>query len=235
MDRSVAIIQSNYIPWKGYFDIINRVDEFILFDEAQYTVRDWRNRNQIKAANGPQWLSIPVNVKGKRYQKISETTVSKPDWAAEHWKTIQHSYARAPYFKEYRSFFEDLYTRALAETYLSKINYLFMKSINDLLGITTPLTWSSDYQLVDGKNDRLIGLCQQVKANVYLSGPSARNYLDEKLFADVNMRVEWMDYSGYSEYHQLYPPFTHAVSIVDLIFNEGPNTQKFMKTFTQPG
>jgi hypothetical protein len=231
MDRSVAIIQSNYIPWKGYFDIINRVDAFILFDEAQYTVRDWRNRNQIKTPNGPQWLSIPVNVKGKRYQKISETTVSKPDWAADHWKTIQHSYARAPYFKEYRPFFEELYTKALSETYLSQINYLFLKGICDLLGIRTPLTWSSDYQLVDGKNDRLIGLCQQVDATVYLSGPSARSYLDEKLFADVNMRVEWMEYGGYPEYHQLHPPFTHAVSIIDLIFNEGPNAQKFMKTF----
>lgn len=229
MDRSVAIIQSNYIPWKGYFDIIKRVDEFILFDEAQYTVRDWRNRNQIKTANGPQWLSIPVNVKGKRYQKISETTISKPDWAIEHWKTIQHNYARAPYFKEYRPFFEELYNRALSETHLSKVNFLFLKAICDLLDITTPLTWSSDYELVDGKNDRLIGLCQQVNANVYLSGPSARNYLDEKLFSAANMRVEWMDYAGYPEYHQLYPPFTHAVSIIDLIFNEGPNVPHCMK------
>ncbi len=235
MDRSVAIIQSNYIPWKGYFDIINRVDEFILFDEAQYTVRDWRNRNQIKTANGPQWLSIPVNVKGKRYQKISETTISKPDWATEHWKTIQHNYARAPYFKEYRPFFEELYIQAFSETHLSKVNYLFLKAICDLLAIKTRLSWSSDYDLVDGKNDRLIGLCQQVKAKIYLSGPSARNYLDEKLFADANMRVEWMDYSGYPEYHQLYPPFTHAVSIIDLIFNVGPQASQFLKTFPEAG
>jgi hypothetical protein len=230
MDRSVAIIQSNYIPWKGYFDIIKRVDEFILFDEAQYTVRDWRNRNQIKTASGVQWLSIPVNVKGKRYQKISETTISRPDWAIEHWKTLQHNYARAPYFKDYRSFFEDLYKEALSETHLSKINYLFLKAICDLLDIKTSLTWSSDYQLLDGKTDRLIGLCQQVNAKVYLSGPSARNYLDEQLFFNTGMRVEWMDYSGYPVYSQQFPPFSHAVSIIDLIFNEGPNAARYMKS-----
>lgn len=231
MDKKVAIIQSNYIPWKGYFDIINGVDEFILFDEAQYTRRDWRNRNKIKTPNGAAWLTIPVNVKGKFEQHISETEIHDKSWADAHWKTLQHNYAKAPYFREYRPFFESLYALAAEETLLSEVNYLFLRNICDLLGIRTRLSWSSDYQLLDGKTDRLIGLCQQVGGLEYLSGPSARGYLDESLFHNANMRVAWMDYSGYPEYRQLYPPFDHAVSIVDLIFNEGPNTPKFMKSF----
>jgi hypothetical protein len=231
LTKKVAVIQSNYIPWKGYFDIINMVDEFILFDEAQYTRRDWRNRNKIKTPTGAAWLTIPVNVKGKFEQRISETEIHDKHWAQDHWKTLQHNYAKAPYFREYQAFFEDLYQQAAEETFLSQVNYLFLNAICDLLGIHTHLSWSSDYELVDGKTDRLIGLCQQVGGVEYLSGPSAKGYLDESLFHRVNMRAAWMDYNGYPEYHQLYPPFDHAVSILDLIFNEGPNAPKFMKSF----
>jgi hypothetical protein len=234
MGKRVAILQSNYIPWKGYFDIINRVDEFVLFDEAQYTKRDWRNRNKIKTPAGSVWLTIPVNVKGKFEQRISEAEVSNKGWADEHWKTIQHNYAKAPYFREFRPFFDELYAKAAQENHLSRVNHLFLSAICDLLGIHTRLSWSADYELPKGKNDRLIGICQQVNGAVYLSGPSARSYLDESLFHQANMQVEWMDYSGYPEYHQLYPPFDHAVSIVDLIFNEGGNAHQFMKSFSQP-
>jgi hypothetical protein len=231
MDKKVAILQSNYIPWKGYFDIINMVDEFILFDEAQYTKRDWRNRNKIKTPNGPIWLSIPVNVKGKFEQSIRETEIHDKHWTQDHWKSLQHNYAKAPYFREYSPFFEELYALAAEETLLSEVNYLFLKNICDLLSIRTRLSWSSEYNMIDGKTDRLIGLCQQVGGVEYLSGPSAKDYLDESLFHNANMRVAWMNYSGYTEYHQLYPPFDHAVSIVDLIFNEGSNAPKFMKSF----
>src|SRR5208283_1807000 len=93
--KSLAAIQSNYIPWKGYFDIINRVDEFMLYDDAQYTRRDWRNRNKIKTPRGLRWLTIPVRVKGKFHQKICETEISDPGWAAGHWQTLRQNYARA--------------------------------------------------------------------------------------------------------------------------------------------
>src|SRR5215510_8709820 len=102
MAKKVAIVQSNYIPWKGYFDLINSVDEFILFDDMQYTKRDWRNRNRIKTPDGVAWLTIPVAVKGKYHQRIADTLVSDPSWIASHWKTIRHCYARAPYFAVYR-------------------------------------------------------------------------------------------------------------------------------------
>src|SRR5262245_50258126 len=187
VEKKVAVIQSNYIPWKGYFDIVNMVDEFVLFDEAQYTKRDWRNRNKIKTANGTSWLTIPVNVKGKFEQRISETEIHNQHWVQDHWKTIQHNYAKAPYFSDYRPIFDDSYNEAAEETLLSHVNYIFLKAICDLLGIHTRLSWSSEYELVDGKTDRLIGLCQQLNATEYLSGPSAKDYLDESLFHNANM------------------------------------------------
>ena len=110
--KKVAILQSDYIPWKGYFDIINSVDEFILYDDMQYTRRDWRNRNQIKTANGMLWLTIPVDTKGKYFQKINETKVSGHRWTREHMRAIQLAYAHAPYYDRYKTFLEELYAKA---------------------------------------------------------------------------------------------------------------------------
>jgi len=113
--KKIAISQSNYIPWKGYFDLINIVDEFVIYDDAQYTKNDWRNRNKVQTQNGPTWLTIPVDTKGKLNQSISQAQVLNQLWRAKHWKTIAQSYAKSPYFTEYKDRFEKLY---LADSYL---------------------------------------------------------------------------------------------------------------------
>lgn len=107
--KKVAILQSNYIPWKGYFDMIAAVDEFILYDDMQYTRRDWRNRNQIKTPQGVHWLTVPVQVKGKYYQKIRETEIDGTNWASTHWKALEQNYRRAPHYTEIASWLEPLY------------------------------------------------------------------------------------------------------------------------------
>lgn len=230
--KKVAIVQSNYIPWKGYFDLINLVDEFILFDDMQYTRRDWRNRNIIKTPAGPKWLTIPVAVKGNFFQKISDTTVSDSRWARKHWESIVHNYSRAPYFDLYREVFEPLYV-GCEEQFLSRINYLFLKAICKILGISTTISRSEDYVASGRKTERLVSLCKQAGGAVYLSGPAARSYLDETLFAQEHIAVDYMEYSAYPEYRQLSPPFEHRVSIIDLIFNEGPEATKYMKSFSR--
>lgn len=159
--KKVAIIQSNYIPWKGYFDIIASVDEFILYDDMQYTRRDWRNRNRIMTPNGPQWLTIPVSVKGKFYQRINETKVANHDWIDDHWKAIQMNYARARFFQDYKDRIQCVYEKCREEDYLSRINYRFLKEVCDILNIKTNITWSSDYHLAEGKTERLVGLVQE--------------------------------------------------------------------------
>ena len=135
MTKKVAILQSNYIPWKGYFDIINMVDEFILFDDMQYTKRDWRNRNIIKTAAGLKWLTIPVDSKGKYTQRICDTKTSDPSWTEKHWNTLVHNYSKAAYFENYETQLKELYTRCADEPFLSKINYGFIKFICDILNI----------------------------------------------------------------------------------------------------
>lgn len=226
--KKVAIVQSNYIAWKGYFDMMRMVDEFILYDDVQYTRRDWRNRNKIKTPNGLLWLTIPVEVKGKYFQKINETLISEPKWAKDHWASITQFYSKAKYFKEYKGVFENFYQN-VQETHISLVNYELIKIINEILGTKTKLTWSSDYNLVEGQTERLLSLVQQAGGTEYISGPLAKDYLDESLFDAQGIKVTWMDYSGYPEYHQLYPPFEHGVSILDLIFNEGPDALNYMK------
>jgi hypothetical protein len=231
MSKKVAIVQSNYIPWKGYFDLINLVDEFILYDDVQYTRRDWRNRNKIKTPDGPLWLTIPVKVKGKYYQKIKETEISDPGWSGRHWQSIAYNYSRAPHFDTYKDLFEGLYL-GRNERFLSQINYRFLIATCQILGIHTKLSWSMDYHIVEeDKTQRLVDLCKQAGATEYISGPAAKAYVDEGLFKSEGIALRYMDYSGYPEYHQLFPPFEHSVSIIDLVFNEGPNAPRYMRSF----
>ena len=230
MGKKIAILQSNYIPWKGYFDLINMVDEFILYDDMQYTRRDWRNRNKIKTPQGLQWLTIPVEIKGKFFQKIKDTRITDKKWNIKHWRTISQNYSKAKYFKDYKDIFEELYL-ACDEEYLSQINYKFITTINEILEIKTKLRWSSEFELVDGQTEKLLGICKDCNADIYLSGPAAKDYFNEDLAKQENIKVEWMDYSGYKEYEQLNSPFEHGVSILDLIFNQGANAKEFMKSF----
>lgn len=205
------------------------VDEFVIFDEVQFTKNDWRNRNKLKTAQGMQWLTIPVRQESLE-QKIKDTTVSNKTWNVKHWRTISQNYSKSKYFSDYKGFFEDLYL-GCNEEYLSEINYKFIVAINDVLDIKTKIRWSSEFDLLEGQTEKLLAICKQAGATSYLSGPAARDYFNEDLAKQQNIQVEWMDYSGYPEPNQLHPPFEHGVSVLDLIFNEGPNAKKFMKSF----
>jgi hypothetical protein len=196
----------------------------------QFTRRDWRNRNKIKTSNGSMWLTIPVEVKGKYFQKINETNASSRRWAADHWKSICLNYSKSKYFKDYKNIFEPLYLNVNTNN-LSEINMMFITEICSILNISTQINKSSEYTLIQGKTERLIQLCKQTGSNIYYSGPSAKNYLDEYLLQVENIEVKYIDFSGYKQYDQLYGEFDHYVSIIDLIFNEGPQCKKFMKSF----
>ena len=227
--KRIAILQSNYIPWKGYFDLINMVDEFILFDDVQYTKNDWRNRNKIKTRSGVSWLTIPVE-KNNLTQLIKDTKVSSPIWQKKHWKTISQNYSKSKYFNDYKDLFEDLYLNT-HENYLSEINYKFIKAICNMLDIETKIRFSNEFTLEKGKTKRLLEICKQCNANTYLSGASAKSYFDLNLAAKENIKIEWMDYSYSKEYKQLFAPFEHEVSIIDLIFNMGKDAKKYMMSF----
>ena len=228
-NKRIAISQSNYIPWKGYFDYINSVDEFVLFDDMQYTRRDWRNRNRIKTPQGLKWLTVPVQVKGNYHAAIREIEVSDPQWGVSHWKSLRANYARSPHFGDFAEELEAFYLNP-PSTSLSQINRVLLELVMGWLGIPSQLSWSMDYQLVDGKSERLVEICKQAGAVTYVTGPAARDYMDEMLFQEAGITVEWMDYSGYPEYPQLNPPFEHGVTVLDLLFNMGPESRTYMKS-----
>lgn len=228
--KKVAILQSNYIPWKGYFDIIGMVDEFIFYDEMQYTKNDWRNRNKIKTDQGPKWLTIPVenNNRLTKEQKISDTLIFDKRWNKKHWETIKNVYRKASFFNLYKEVFEDLYL-GKEEDRLVDVNYKFIYAICNLLGIKTKISFDKDYGIIDGKTERLVNLVQKAGGTEYLSGPAAKDYIQDSLFKEAGIKLTWMDYSNYPEYPQLYPPFEHGVSILDLLFNCGDDAKKYMK------
>ncbi|OGL46810.1 MAG: hypothetical protein A2W05_05360 [Candidatus Schekmanbacteria bacterium RBG_16_38_10] len=224
--KRVAILQSNYIPWKGYFDIIHDVDLFIFYDDVQFTKNDWRNRNKIKGISGTQWLSIPVGTNLNRL--ICEVEIKDRFWQKNHWKTIMQFYQNAPYFSLYKDFFQHVY---LGQEWnnLSELNQFMITHIStEFLGIKAEFKDSREYRVTGERLDRLITLLQNTKADTYISGPSARNYIAENRFHEERIKLIYKDYGNYLEYPQLYPPFYHNVSIIDLLFNTGSNAPYYI-------
>ncbi|WP_425929922.1 WbqC family protein [Pseudomonas sp. NyZ201] len=223
--KSIAILQSNYIPWKGYVDMMACVDEFIYYDEVQYTKNDWRNRNKIKTPQGLHWLSIPVG--SAIHRRICDVTVSDPRWAVRHWNTLEANYRRSAFFEEITAWLKPLYMSGL--DHLSEINQSFLHGICQYLEITTQLSRSTDYVLEGTQTGKLVNLCKQAGATEYVTGAAARVYIEEELFAREGIRLTYFDYGGYPGYSQLWGDFVHEVSVLDLLFNCGPNAATYMK------
>ena len=219
--KRVAILQSNYIPWKGYFDIIHDVDLFMFYDNLQYTKNDWRNRNKIKTPQGLLWLTIPVG--SSKGRLICEIALENPRWQNKHWLTIQQNYAKTPYFAKYRSFFEEVYLGRQWDN-LSELNQFLIKTIaHDFLGLHTQFCDSREYAVEGQRLDRLIKLAHKAGATSFVSGPAARDYILEEDFMEAGIELVWKSYAGYPEAPQFCPPFEHGVSILDLLFHTGPD------------
>ena len=227
--KKIAIVQSNYIPWKGYFDLIAHVDEFILYDDVQYTKRDWRNRNRIKTPTGLQWLTVPVLTKGSFKQKINETKIDGTKWQIDHWQSLEKNYSRAPYFIEVSSWLKPLFTEN-SYIYISELNRRFLFSICSYLGIKTKISSSSDYKLFGDKTERLANLCVQSYGTEYVSGPAAKSYIDESVFSKMSLNFTWFNYGTYKEYPQQWSGFDHKLSILDLLFNCGEKSTIIYKS-----
>jgi hypothetical protein len=221
-----AVIQSSYIPWKGYFDLIGSVDTFVFYDDVQFTSRDWRTRNRIKTHHGVQWLSIPAGPSINRL--ICEVSLESSVWQRKHWASISQAYAKAPYFKTYAPLIRDIYL-SRSWSSLSEFNQYFTRLIaTDILKLKTVFLDSRSFQLQGKRQERLIDLLQQIGATHYLSGPSAKSYIDPALFQEAGIKVTFHDYSHYPEYPQLHRSFEHGVSVLDLIFNVGADANRYI-------
>lgn len=231
MPKRVAILQSAYIPWKGYFDIIHDVDEFIFLDDVQYTRQDWRNRNRIKTADGPAWLTIPVGTNLKR--RICDVELPSTSWPRQHWSRIEASYRTAPFFETYRPLFERIYLDEKWMT-LSEWNQHLIRTIAAVLGITARFRDSREFQSRSRRLDRVLDILRDADADVYVSGPAARIYIEPERFARERIELEWKSYDGYPEYAQPYPPFAHDVTILDLLFQVGPDAPRYIWGWRSP-
>lgn len=233
--KTIVILQSNYIPWKGYFDLMAGADEFLLFDEAQFTRRDWRNRNRIIINGEARWLTIPVASKGNYEAAVRDMEMSDPDWAQKHWRSIAVAYGKAPHFARYAPALEAAYAEAGARARLSDVNRLLLRLIADFLGVATPLLDAGDIpRAAETPTERLVEICLARGATRYVSGPAARAYIDDGLFRAASIELRYADYSGYPLYDQASRAFEHGVSAIDLLMRCGPAARTHLKAVSRP-
>lgn len=215
----VGVIQSSFIPWRGYFDFIASVDLFVFHDDIQYTKGDWRNRNRLKTPHGTTWLTVPVHYQSVD-QMICETSIDEStDWRTKHLRLWRTHYRSAPYLDDVLEILGNM-NRGENGLVISDLNIQLTRSIAAYLGITTQMVVSKDYALVGSKTHRLIDLLIKVGASVYLSGPSADAYLDKDAFGRAGIRLEYKSYD-YEPYPQQWGEFDGAVTVLDLIANCG--------------
>ena len=227
--KTVAIIQPNYIPWIGYFEIMKHVDCFIFLDDVQYTKRDWRNRNFILGNKGKEILSIPVLSKGRSIQKINEVIVADKKWKQNHLKKIFYSYKKSKHFDEIYSFLTDAYNNIDSE-FLSDNLCSINERICTYLGVNSKIIKSSSLKSKGIKNEKLLSLCEAVSAKIYISGPKATNYLDYEMFKKKNIKLKIVEYSIQKNYVSSKSfKFTRNLSIIDLLFNAGKNSKKYLQ------
>lgn len=225
----VGVIQSCYLPWRGYFDFIASVDVFVIYDDVQFTRKAWRNRNRVKTQDGFSWMTVPVVVHGR--PAIDEVAIANVDksWRDRHLALLTQSLGRAPYFQDALK----LWTEGTAgvDTSLSHLNVTLLRTICQYLGIQTTLLNSRDYHATGSGTVRMINLLQELGATCYLSGPSASDYLEEETFAGQGIRLEYKSYD-YAPYPQQFGDFVDGVTILDLIANMGPEAVTFLRTRT---
>jgi WbqC-like protein family len=226
----VGIIQSCYVPWRGFFDFIASVDTFIFLDDVQFTRRDWRTRNQLKTADGPVWISVPVKHSTRGSQTIDQTDIlyaADDDWRQRHLNLLRQHYAKARFQAQASQILESAF--AFEDATVSELNIRLIKSLCSHLGIRTRLMHSRDLNAEGNKTARLISLLRQVGATHYLSGASADAYLDKAMFADAGIALAYKSYD-YAPYPQPWGEFAGQVSVLDLIANCGPESRALIRS-----
>lgn len=226
---TAVILQPSYIPWRGYFDLVKQADVFVFYDDVQYDKHGWRNRNRIKTAQGTQWLTIPVRAKGNVSEKVlvkDVETAPAPDWAKKHGQALRQSYGKAPGFAETWEALGHFWSARTER--LCDLTIPLTIAIARRLGIAhTRFVRSSELGVGGGKTERLVSIVENVGADRYLSGPSARDYLEEERFAARGIALAYATYD-YPEYPQLHPPYDPQVTVLDLLFSVGAEAPRYI-------
>lgn len=225
--RTCVVLQPGYLPWLGFFEQLQRCDEFVFYDDAQYDKHGWRNRNRIKGPAGPQWLTVPVRIHGRNLPRICDVEIDATQvrWAAKHLQALRVHYGPCPGFDW---IYPDL-ERVLRQpwTHIAELDIALVELLAAKLGIERRLHRSSRMQLGPGRSARLIEICRRLGCTRYYSGAAARAYLDVAAFAAAGIAVEFQDYV-HPEYPQRYGPFLSHLSVVDLLCNCGPASRRVL-------
>ena len=224
----VAMMQPDYIPWKGIFDLIHRVDKFVFYDDVQYTTRDWRNRNVVPSQSGAVWLTVPVLSKGKREQLIKDVVINpNQNWQKKHFRTLELTYAKAPFFSQYRYLLEDFYLSRRWEN-LSEFDIYTTCRICEILGIRTEFYKASDLNCSGSKDgEKVIKICKKLNCDYFINGPASKKFMNERQFDAADIQLDYIEYT-YPEYRQMTRPFCHNVSVLDLLFNTGDDAPYYI-------
>jgi len=221
----VAVHQPQYLPWLGYFDKMDRADVFVLLDNVQFKKNEWQNRNRIKTSQGWQWLTVPV--KYRFPQKVKEVEINNQvKWGHKHLQALRTNYLKTGYFGDHRPFFEEIFARDWIR--LVDLNVCIIDYLRDTLGISTQIRMASKMALSEEPNQRLIDICREVGADMYLAGAGGRDYMDLSAFERAGLRVEFQEYI-HPVYPQLFGDFQPNMSVVDLLFNCGPESLEIIR------
>jgi len=221
----IAIAQPTYLPWLGYFDLLDQVDKFVLLDTVQFEKRSWQQRNRVKTPGGLVWLSVPVVFRGRLGQRIADVEIREAEFWRDHLRTVELNYRRAPFFDEYYPALSELLRSASSGLRLAELSIGLLRWLSEALGIKTPTVRSSELA-VEGKRTYLLAeVCSLLGATTYVSPLGSADYLLNELpiMTGRGVSVVFQHYE-HPSYRQLYPPFQTHASILDLLFNEGKNS-----------
>ena len=224
----ICILQPNYIPWIGYFELIKFSNAFIFLDDVQYTKRDWRNRNYINLNNKKYLLSIPVITKGRFNQKINEVKFFSQNFKENHLKLIKYAYFKSKYFDEIYPILINAYNKD-DNNLLSNFNINLIKVFSKYLKLNTNFFKSSDFKINSSSNKKLVEICKVINADIYLSGKKALNYLDESAFNQAKIKLKIVDYKNQKNYSNPKKNFIEKLSLIDLMFNQGSNSLNYLQ------
>jgi hypothetical protein len=218
--------QPVYLPWLGLFHKIALADKFVFFNEVQYLPKDWMNRNKIKSASGEILLTVPVLRKGYRDRKTSELEINnETNWQEKHLKTIMINYKKSPFFDNYIQFFQEVYTKKWH--HLADLNEYMLRWFLKEIGIKTEFLKASDFSFEGTKSDLVLDMCKKLDAATYIFGTLGRDYAKIDDFKNAGINVIFQDYN-HPTYKQLYGDFISNLSVIDLLFNCGPDSYKII-------
>lgn len=227
MTKTLAVIQSHYVPWAGFFDLICGCTDVVLLDSVQFSKNSFFNRNQLQGPNGNFWITIPIKTQGKAGQAISEVEIEGSRWIKKHLSSLEQSLNAAPFFKDCWDVWQQAYRECLTASHLSKVNRIWLKCI--LQQLKSPVRLHEDFHLIEperDKNSRLISLCKSVGATTYRTGPKGLDYLDGSRFVAESISVEVIEYGNYYPYRTGSPNLHKPVSMLDNLANLGSNVNE---------